>query len=78
LSLIATASEIVFWNVYNVQNLHFSELMTYNLFVYAIHNGENQLDDWFVHFILPRAHFLVHYLARLLTLTILRALRLGC
>jgi hypothetical protein len=27
--------------------------MTYNLFVYAVCNGENLLDDWFVHFILP-------------------------
>jgi hypothetical protein len=52
-SLIAIASEIVFWYVYNMQNLHFNKLMTYNLFVYAVRNGKNLLDDWFVHFILP-------------------------
>jgi len=53
LSLIATTSEIVFWYVYNVQNLHFNELVMYNLFVCTIRNGENLLDNWFVHFILP-------------------------
>ena len=53
LCLIATASKIVFWYIYNVQNLCFNELMMYNLFVYATRNGEKLLDDWFVHFILP-------------------------
>jgi hypothetical protein len=52
-SLIATAFEIVFWYIYNVQNLCFTELMMYNLFVYAVRNDKNLLDDWFVHFILP-------------------------
>jgi hypothetical protein len=52
-SLIATASEIVFWYVCNMQNLCFIELMVCNLFVYAICIGKNLLDDWFVHFILP-------------------------
>lgn len=54
LSLIATASEIVFWYVYNMQNLHFIELMTYSLFAYIVHNGRNLLDDWFIHFILQQ------------------------
>jgi len=53
LFLIATASEIVFWYIYNVQNLRINKLITYNLFVYALRNGKKLLDDWFVHFILP-------------------------